>query len=239
MSMLPEALLAEDNPRDREFVVSALPGWRLIVATNGEDAVELAEKLVEPLIVSDVQMPRLNGIRLATRLWQSHPAAKIVFWTQHKDEMYVRSLARIVPPETVYGYVLKNNPAATLQKAVESVFLENQCWVDPQVRPVQARVRGRCDSITDFEFEVLIDIALGLTDNMIARRRYLSRRGAQSRLRSLYQKLGVIVEGEDNHLNPRSRAVAVALQRGLINAFELEEEERKLRSWLAEVDRNL
>lgn len=237
MPASPEILLAEDNPRDREFISSALPGWRLVVATNGEEAIGLAEKFVEPLLVSDVQMPRLNGIKLATRLWQSHPEAKIIFWTQHKDEMYVRSLARIVPPETVYGYVLKNNPAAILQKAVENVFLDGQCWVDPQVRPVQARLRGRCESISDFEFEVLVDIALGLTDNMIAQRRYLSRRGAQSRLRSLYQKLGVIVDGEDNHLNPRSRAVAIALQRGLLNAFELEEEERKLRHWLAEADR--
>lgn len=228
-----EILLAEDNPRDREFLVNALSAYRLTAAIDGEEAIALAQRLDEPLLISDVQMPLLNGIELATQLWRLRPNAKIIFWTQHKDEMYVRALTRIVPAETVYGYVLKNNPAPILVKAVENVFTENQCWVDPQVRPVQARLRQNRDSISDLEFEVLIDIALGLTDNMIAKRRYLSRRGAQSRLRSLYHKLGVGDECNEPALNPRARAVAVALQRGLINAFELEEEERKLKHWLS------
>ena len=88
------------------------------------------------------------------------------------------------------------------------------------------------------EYEVLIDIALGLTDNSIAERRYLSRRGVQNRLHTLYAKLcadaGISttrVGGEV--LNARTRAVAVALQRGLINAFELEREQRILEGWMA------
>lgn len=233
MAHLLEILLAEDNPRDREFLVSTLADFHLTAAVNGQEAIALAAHIDPPLVISDVQMPLLNGIELATHIWQAQPTAKIIFWTQHKDEMYVRALARIVPPETVYGYILKNNSAQILVKAVRNVFEDNQCWIDPQVRPVQARVRASQDSISDFEFEVLIDIALGLTDNMIAKRHYLSRRGAQSRLRSLYQKLGVGDEGNESALNPRARAVAVALQRGLINAFELEDEERKLKRWLS------
>ena len=155
-----EILLAEDNPRDREFLLAALPAWRLTAAVNGDEAIALAQRIDEPLLVSDVQMPLLNGIELATRLWRAKPRAKIVFWTQHRDEMYVRALSRIVPAETVYGYVLKNNAASLLVKAIENVFVDNQCWIDPQVRPVQARIRTHRDSISDFEFEVLIDIAL-------------------------------------------------------------------------------
>lgn len=168
-----EILLAEDNPRNREFLLAALPDCRPTAAVNGEEAIALAQRIDEPLLVSDVQMPLLNGIELATRLWRTKPGAKIVFWTQHKDEMYVRALSRIVPAETVYGYVLKNNAASVLVKAIENVFVDNPCRIDPQVRPVQARIRTHGDSISDFEFEVLLDIAPGLTDNMIARRRYL------------------------------------------------------------------
>ena len=71
---------------------------------------------------------------------------------------------------------------------------------------------------------------------MIAQRRYLSRRGVQSRLKSLYQKLdirGIIHHDTDAEImNPRSRAVAIALQRGLINTEELAREEQDLARWI-------
>ena len=78
-------------------------------------------------------------------------------------------------------------------------------------------------------------MALGLTDKLIAQRRYLSRRGVQTRLQSLYSKLGVDQErrldSAAEGINMRARAVAIALQRGLVNAFELKREESKFRQW--------
>ena len=96
------------------------------------------------------------------------------------------------------------------------------------------RHKIRRERVSQVEYEVLIDIALGLTDNLIAQRRYLSRRGVQNRLQSLYSKLGVEQEklvdslsGEG--INMRARAVAIALHRGLINAFELKQDEQCFR----------
>jgi DNA-binding NarL/FixJ family response regulator len=86
------------------------------------------------------------------------------------------------------------------------------------------------------EYEVLVDIALGLTDNMIADRRYLTRRGVQSRLKVLYQKLGADRASAKDDLgdtyNSRSRAISIALTRGLLNAFELKEAEKAWQRWL-------
>jgi len=160
----------------------------------------------------------------------------VLFWSQHSDETYVRALAKLIPAETVYGYVLKNNPANVVTRAAHAVFEECQCWIDPQIRSVQARTQRTGDALSDAEYDVLIDIALGLTDNTIAERRYLSRRGAQNRLQSLYAKLGANLDSANNGdtelLNVRARAVALALQRGLINAFELKNEEQALAEWL-------
>jgi len=233
-----EIIVAEDNPRDREFLAAALDGERLTLFDNGEEALAYARGQSDPLLLSDIQMPGLNGIDLAEALWAERPSARIVFWSQFDDEMYLRALSGVIPPETVYGYVLKSNPSETLRKAVDAVFDEAQCWLDPQVRPVEARSRKAGSAVTDVEYEVLVDIALGLTDNMIGRRRYLSRRGVQSRLKSLYAKLGVdqdqfSVEGVGEAFNMRTRAVSVALRRGLINAHELEQDEAVLAEWLA------
>ncbi|MHB1399703.1 MAG: response regulator [Trichloromonadaceae bacterium] len=234
-------LIAEDNPKDFEFLEQLLRDWeppcQLLRAANGKVALELA--LVEecPLVISDIQMPELNGIEFARSLWQQKPAARIVFWSQYKDEMYVRALARIVPPETVYGYILKSNTRERIASAISTVLLDEQCWIDPEVRKVQGRTGHSQTALSDIEYEALVDISMGLTDNLIAQRRYLSRRGVQSRLNSLYNKLGLDQEQFTSDkvgdaLNLRNRAVAVALRRGLINAFELEHEESEFQEWL-------
>ncbi len=241
-----ELIIAEDNPRDKEFLCTSLLAenkssdvqntYQLNVVNNGIEAYNLAKNMNEPCIISDLQMPDCNGIELAKRIWKEKPSAKILFWTQYQDEIYIRSLSSIIPSETVYGYILKTNPSEQLLKAVKLVFHENQCWIDPQIRPVQTRTKQSRLAISDLEFEVLIDIALGLTDDMIAQRRYLSKRGVQSRLKSLYLKLEI--EHDQISLSPfgkkvnlRSRAVAIALQRGLVNPVELSKAEEELMLW--------
>jgi DNA-binding NarL/FixJ family response regulator len=228
-------IVAEDAPRDREFLAGVFQDFKLILANDGQDAINQLKSSDVHFVISDLQMPNMNGIELAHAVWEFRPAARIVFWSHYKDEIYLRSLSRIIPADTVYGYVLKDSASDVLIKAVRQVFIENQCWIDPKIRSVQARGQRPVDNITDAEYEVLIDIALGLTDNIIARRHYLSRRGVQSRLKSLYQKLNIerssklVADGEV--INPRSRAVAIAFHRGLINSEELASEEKRLDAW--------
>ena len=224
-----QMILVDDNPRDRDFLAEVLAQYAPVITANAREALDACAACAEPWIVTDIQMPELNGIELGRQVWAQKPLARLLFWSQHSDETYVRALAKLIPAETVYGYVLKNNPADTVARAARAVFEECQCWIDPDIRTVQARTQRRCDALSDAEYDVLVDIALGLTDNTIAERRYLSRRGVQNRLQSLYTKLGANLDAT----NVRLRAVSIALQRGLINAFELKNEEEALSKWLA------
>jgi len=235
-----EILIAEDNPKDFEFLEQLLDSWEEEVqvtrAPNGKVALEMGLSRTDPLIISDIQMPEMNGIDFARNLWEKQPEARIVFWSQFKDEMYVRALAKVVPPETVYGYILKSSPRDRIASAIRTVLLEEQCWIAPEVRKVQGRAGHSLTALSDIEYEALLDISLGLTDNLIAQRRYLSRRGVQSRLNSLYNKLGLDqeqfhCEKVGDSFNLRNRAVAVSLARGLVNAFEMEHEEKDFQAW--------
>ncbi|MDH4274903.1 MAG: response regulator transcription factor [Gammaproteobacteria bacterium] len=231
-------IIADDHPRDRIYIGEILHQYQPIITANAHEALNACRGKDAPWIVTDIQMPDGNGIELARTVWSKHPHARILFWSHHSDEAYVRALFKLVPAETVYGYVLKNNTAETLTRAAHAVFNECQCWIDPCVRSVQARQQRRHECITDAEYDVLVDIALGLTDNTIAERRFLSRRGVQNRLQSIYAKLGANMEPAANPnvselLNIRTRAVALALQRGLINPYELKREEQRLEDWLA------
>jgi DNA-binding NarL/FixJ family response regulator len=235
-------VIAEDMAFQRDYLRAMLEenfadAGPVIVTDNGQAAVELALETKPQLIVLDIKLNGLSGVRAAREIWAELKLARIVFWSQYKDEIYVRELARIVPNETVYGYVLKTSPDERLVAALRAVLLDEQCWIDPEVRTVQSRAISRMSGLSDIEYEAMIDIALGLTDRAIARRRYLSERGVQNRLRELYAKLAIDVEQIvderwGNTYSPRSRAISIALQRGLINAEELARENQSLQEWL-------
>jgi len=235
-------LIAEDVSFQRDYLRTMVgeqfpQAGPVLECCDGRSAVDLALKNRPDLIVLDIKMPELSGVKAAQRIWSELRLARIIFWSQYKDEIYVRELARVVPPETVYGYVLKSSSDERLIAALRAVLIDEQCWIDPEIRLVQSIATSRASGLTDIEYEALIDIALGLTDRAIARRRYLSERGVQNRLRELYIKLSVDMEQivDDrwgNTYSPRSRAISVALQRGLINADELARENEALQGWL-------
>lgn len=235
-----KTLVVEDNTAQREHaerllrerLPQALPVGSV---ADGARALDRARLEHPELVILDIQLPGLNGIEVARALWRERPATRIVFWSQFKDEIYVRRLAQIVPPETVYGYVLKSSPDEKLLQAVRAVLCDEQCWLDREVRGVQARALQSPSALTEAEFEALLDIALGLTDRGVARRRYLSRRGAQNRLHSLYTRLGVERDEEPGSMfSPRNRAVFEGLRRGLLNTDVLLAEHAALERWLEE-----
>jgi DNA-binding NarL/FixJ family response regulator len=235
-------VLAEDVSFQRDFLRSLISDnfvdcGPIFETSDGQQAVELVRSHHPQLVVLDIKLTGLSGVKAARQIWDEMPLARIIFWSQFKDEIYVRELARIVPAETVYGYVLKSSTDEKLIAAVRAVLVEEQCWIDPEIRLVQSRAINKASGLTDVEYEALIDISLGLTDKAIARRRYLSERGVQNRLRELYSKLGVDVEQVVDErwgstYSPRSRAISLGLQRGLINAEELGREDESLRRWL-------
>ena len=121
-----QLVIAEDNPKDFEFLRQVMlespRECKITHAVDGQEALEVASQLEDPLVISDIQMPLMNGIDFAKALWQSKPFARIIFWSQFKDEMYIRTLARIVPPETVYGYILKSNSREKIAAAIDTVL---------------------------------------------------------------------------------------------------------------------
>ena len=236
-------MIAENDGLHRTFarrtVEQLWPGdVEVIEASDGEDAINLAAEREPPHVVLDLQMPKATGIEVARAIWNRRAGTHILFWSNFADEAYVRGVARIVPPGSVYGYVLKSATEEGMRSALRGVFREGHCIIDREIRGIQHRVQDRFEGITDGEYESLIDIALGLTDRAIASRRGLSIRGAQSRIKHVYDKLG-IVPAEDGAsdasvFNSRTRAIYLAMARGLINIDALRREQDRLDAWLAQ-----
>lgn len=239
-----KVLVVEDVPALRshaiEVVKRIFPGVVISEATNGAEGLDLALSQTPDFIIMDVSMPEMSGIKAAQKIWQSFPQRKILFWSQYHREAYVRELGKIVPDEAIHGYLLKSEGDDKLEEAIASVVNDENPYIDPIVRGVQARLKSKDSGLSDVEFETLVDIATGLTDKAIAARRHISVRGVQNRLSMLLEKL---VKGEDAHLresagmeifNPRTRVVFEALKRGLVDPDEVQKLEEDLSEWIDE-----
>lgn len=236
-----KVLIVEDDPLHRSYlheaVSAALPECETVIeAESGTMGEKLARDHRSAHVVMDLQMNNRNGIEAARTIWKERPDTRILFWSNYSDEAYVRGVSRIVPDGAAYGYVLKSASDERLKLALRSIFVEAQCVIDREVRGMQQKSLGQTKGFSDTEYEILVDIALGLTDRAIARRRNLSLRSVQNRLQQLYEKLDVYQtasdDQEDSRFNLRARAVTVAMLRKLLNYSALERAESELAEWL-------
>src|SRR2546429_3059894 len=86
-------------------------------ATDGHQAVELAEKLAPSLVIMDVAMPVLNGIDATAQILRRRPETSVILLSMHADEDYViRGLNA-----GVKGYILKESVERDLPLALEAV----------------------------------------------------------------------------------------------------------------------
>jgi DNA-binding NarL/FixJ family response regulator len=235
-------LIAEDNVAQRRYLRELLEREfsahaPVIEAGDGEEAVALALKARPELCVLDIQMPRLSGVKAARAVWRDFPEARIIFWTQFPDEIYIneiRKILRTVDPQPAYGFIHKNNPESRFLRFVAAVLEDGADMIDPSFKDSFKR-----PLLTEFEAEALQYLALGLSNWAIARKCALSLRGVESRLATLYEKLFVSTPEGTPHeaydklaYNMRTRAFFESLRRGLINSDELEKAASDLEHWI-------
>jgi Response regulator containing a CheY-like receiver domain and an HTH DNA-binding domain len=229
-------LLVDDEERDRNWlkdllVASVSDHGPFHEAADGQEAVDMCIKLKPELVFLDIKMPKLSGIKAAEKILIDLPNTGVIMLSNFSDEVYVRQLWKIVPPDGVFGYVLKNASNEQVVEAAKTV-LSGDCWIHPGIARVIQRTQNRATNLTAAEYEALVCISLGMTDHTIAKNLFLTEKAVQSRLKSLYAKLGIPGRGEshETEFNQRCRAVYLANKRGLINQQELDDWEAKLQA---------
>lgn len=118
------------------LTADALAGECLVVGRVG-DGCELlaeAERLHPDVIVLDITMPRLDGIKAARQLRRSHRCARLVFLTVHEDADY----ARAALDAGGLGYVVKARLASDLLPAIRAALADRR-FISPTARLEEAR----------------------------------------------------------------------------------------------------
>jgi DNA-binding NarL/FixJ family response regulator len=97
-------------------------------AQDGKEVVAAAERLRPDVIVMDISMPALNGIRAARKLRELGTSSKIVFCTMHDESAFVREAL----DAGATGYVLKSDGGMTVVDAIRCV-LSGDIYLSSQV----------------------------------------------------------------------------------------------------------
>ena len=191
-------LIAEDHALFREGTRSLLnaSGEFEIVgeAGDGAEAIRLFQELLPDLVLMDLSMPKVDGIRAMKGIKKDFPKAKILVLTVHSADEYVYSALRAGAD----AYVLKDASGRELLLAVESV-LKGQSFISPGISSklikgyIQAKKAEASmtpwHTLTMREREVLQMLAEGENNKRIAELLFISVKTVEKHRFNLMKKL--------------------------------------------------
>jgi two-component system response regulator NreC len=177
-------------------------------AGDGRNAIFQARALKPDVVLIDIVMPGESGLDVTPRILQDVPEAKVLVLSMQDDPRYVHAAFEA----GASGYVLKEAADTEVVQAVREVA-GGRRYVHPTLgaRLVQAEADARraaeADPLSDREREILRLLALGHTNQEIAKILYMSVRTAETHRAHIMQKL---------RLTTRAELVRHALDRGLL-----------------------
>ena len=177
-------------------------------AENADRAVFEAMEHKPDIVLMDVVMPGKSGIEGLPALLQAVPTVQVLILSMQDDPRYVREAFEA----GASGYVLKEAADTEVITAVRAVAAGER-YVHPALgarllaAEVEERKRAEADPLSEREREVLRLLALGHTNQEIAKLLYISVRTAETHRAHIMQKL---------HLSSRADLVRYALANGLL-----------------------
>jgi two-component system response regulator NreC len=178
-------------------------------AGSAKDAIFESRSLEPDVVLLDVVMPEQSGIEVIPQLLHERPDLKVLVLSMQDEPRYVREAF----DAGASGYMLKEAADSELVAAIREVAKGGR-YVHPELgaRLVAAeseeRKRAEEDPLSDREREVLRLLALGHTNQEIAKQLYISVRTAETHRAHIMQKL---------RLSSRAELVRHALEQGLLD----------------------
>jgi DNA-binding NarL/FixJ family response regulator len=217
-------VIADDQRVVREglaMILGLLQDVQVVgAASDGAEAVALAERLLPDVVLMDLRMPRCDGVEATRQLHERAPGVRVVILTTYSDDRSVLDALRA----GARGYLTKDAGGAEIRAALQQV-LDDRAVIDPAVQhhlldaitgsPAVSPGSGPRSAgpppagLTPREAEVLALIAGGLSNTEIAGRLVISEGTVKSHINRLLAK----IDARD-----RAQAVAYAYQHGLVSS---------------------
>lgn len=185
-------------------------------ATDGEEAVALAQRDQPDVVLMDVRMPGLDGIHATRAILEGRGevSTRILILTTFDEDEYVYEGLRA----GASGFLLKDTPGEDLVGAIRQVHRGGDALLAPSItrrlverfarqRPTPTSVARSLDELTPRELEVLSEIARGLSNAEIAEALHVSETTVKTHVARVLMKLD---------LRDRVQAVVTAYEAGIV-----------------------
>lgn len=155
-------------------------------AADGDEALALADRLEADVVLLDINLPRVDGVRTARLLRERKPDWRILILTGYNSEAALHALHRL----GVDGYLMKTSSDVELVAAIRSVMHGNKVLCSMATSVLDQSGHLESAPLTPKELDVLRALARGLKNKHIADELSVSVHTVEYHVHNLFLKLG-------------------------------------------------
>ena len=216
MSKQIRIVIADDHSMIREGLkqLLELDGDIIVVgeAGNGKECLEVISQVNPDVVLLDINMPVMNGLKMLEVLRNSnYKNQKVLILTIHNEIEYLMKALDI----GVEGYVLKDSESAILKKAIFKVNSGDE-YIDFTMVPMlnekiaSEKEKEEEEKLTRREIEVLKLLAEGLFNKEIAYKLSISEKTVKNHVSNIFKKIGVF---------DRTQAAVYAIKNNIVELY--------------------
>ncbi len=161
-------------------------------ANTGEECLCLLEDNEANILLLDINMPDINGLKLLDKINSLNSSVKVIMLTIHNEPEYMNKAMN----HGANGYVLKDSSSEVLKQAIQ-IVLQGDQYIDPSLLSYYFSDTNKIydiedsDILTNREIEVLILMSQGLYNKEIAYKLGISEKTVKNHASNIFRKINV------------------------------------------------
>lgn len=183
-------LVDDDNliRNSLSIILKKEPDIRIVGSTDdGYEALKMCDNNPVDIILMDIQMPKLDGIKAVRMIKEKHPDILIMMLTTFADQEHIKEALK----SGASGYILKTDPLTDLVPRLRMLKAETAVISMDALKELNKNENERLKTLTPREFDIVRLVAKGLSNKAIAKELYLSEGTVRNNLVVIMEKMNV------------------------------------------------